>query len=588
MPLRAGGCPDRPGDIAISEADARVFGLHVGLSFGVPGVPRNRSGATTPTAGLTVSGVFRQQRGDYWFGLDLTGRAGVVDPVTAQVQHDVWLTDRGTFTDRALPPLGGQASTVDLPLDRTAVGVDDVLTLTTGIDRLAADLRHGTGVFIDVHSGLPSIGRDLRDQTRQSRITVPLLMAQLGLLAIIVLWLVLLAVTEQRRPEVALARLRGRGRSGARRLLLGELVPVALAGVVPGAAAAVLGAWVARTLVLPGRAPFAWPALRRGGRAGGGGARGRHGPRSRRVAREPVATLLRRVPPRRAGWALGVGDALLVAGAGAVVVLFATAASTARRPSRPPACWPSSSASCSPTSPRRRRRSSAAGLVARGRVAAGVSLLDAARSPATRRVLRRRRSPPRCRCSPPTRWRSVDTATAPPPPGSRRGRPWLWAAEQRPRRGAGWRCARSIPGGTGSRPVVRVLAPGSDTGGTLAVVPDAFRRIALLSAGAGSAAVWERLAAPAAAPVRVTGTRLSLDVDDSTLLSRRVDGERNAVSIGLDLVAASGETLHTTFGEAWPPDPAPAPRHRRVLLATAATSPPSGRAPCRAPRSTVA
>ena len=171
---------------------------------------------------------------------------------------------------------------MDLPLDRAAVGVDDVLALAGGIDRLAGDLRHGTGVYVDVHSGLPSIAQDLRHQTRQSRVTVPLLMAQLGLLAVIVLWLVLLAVTEQRRPEVALARLRGRGRRGARDLVLGELLPVVLAGVVPGAAAAVLGAWVARTLVLPGRAPFELGAALRGGaRAGRGGAHRRHRPRGR-------------------------------------------------------------------------------------------------------------------------------------------------------------------------------------------------------------------------------------------------------------------------------------------------------------------
>jgi hypothetical protein len=104
-----------------------------------------------------------------------------------------------------------------------------------------------------------------------------------------------------------------------------------------------------------------------------------------------------------------------------------------------------------------------------------------------------------------------------------------------------------------------VLAPGSDTGGTLAVVPDAFRRIALLSAGTGSAPAWDRLAAPAATPIRVTGTRLSFDVDRSTLTSRRADGKPNAVSLGLDLVDTSGETLHTTFGELAGPT-----RHRRL------------------------
>src|SRR6476469_7563345 len=57
---------------------------------------------------------------------------------------------------------------------------------------------------------LPRLTRDEVARGReQSGLIVPLLMAQLGLLALVVLWLVLGAAIEQRRPEVALARLRG-------------------------------------------------------------------------------------------------------------------------------------------------------------------------------------------------------------------------------------------------------------------------------------------------------------------------------------------------------------------------------------------
>ena len=80
-------------------------------------------------------------------------------------------------------------------------------------------------------------------------------MAPMAVLTVFVLWLVLAAATEQRRGEVAVARLRGRGPAGAVGLLLIELLPVLLVGVVPGAAAALLGGALARAL-LPGAAPF--------------------------------------------------------------------------------------------------------------------------------------------------------------------------------------------------------------------------------------------------------------------------------------------------------------------------------------------
>jgi putative ABC transport system permease protein len=105
------------------------------------------------------------------------------------------------------------------------------------------------------------------------------------------------------------------------------------------------------------------------------------------------------------------------------------------------------------------------------------------------------------------------------------------------------------PDGRTVTPVVRVLPPGSETGGTLAVVPDAFRTIALFPGGTSPAPVWARLRAPDAKPILVTGTRISLDVNNSTLSSTRTDRQSNPVTLGLDLVVvASGETLHTTLG----------------------------------------
>ena len=164
----------------------------------------------------------------------------------------------------------------------------------------------------------------MRAQTRQAHRTVPLLMAPMAVLTLFVLWLVLAAATEQRRGEVAVARLRGRGPAGAVGLLLIELLPVLLVGVVLGAAAALLGGALTRAL-LPGEAPF---------EAGPGFATAvllavvavvlTTVAAAVRVAREPLDDLMRsgRVPSGR--WALGALDAFLIAGVGTGVLAFVT------------------------------------------------------------------------------------------------------------------------------------------------------------------------------------------------------------------------------------------------------------------------
>ena len=57
------------------------------------------------------------------------------------------------------------------------------------------------------------------------RTLVPLLLAQLALLAVTVLALMAHAAVEQRRPEIALARLRGRSRDGGGRVVMSERLP---------------------------------------------------------------------------------------------------------------------------------------------------------------------------------------------------------------------------------------------------------------------------------------------------------------------------------------------------------------------------
>ncbi|CAI9413445.1 FtsX-like permease family protein [Nocardioides sp. T2.26MG-1] len=540
-----GDCPAAPGDIAVSTADADNFGLRVGRRLTI------RPASGDVGSRLRVTGIYEGAQGDdYWLGLALTGRSGLADPgLLSQVQHDVWLTDRSTFEGSRVPVMPEQAATVGLPLDATALGVDDLMSLASGIEELAAAGTAPTAPFtVEVHSGLPDIAADVRDQTDQSRVTVPLLMAQLGLLALVVLWLTLLAVTEQRRPEVALARLRGRGRRGARSLLAGELLPVALGGVLPGVTIALVGTALARTVALPGHAPF------------------ESGLRLlvavgiavaalvlltvlaiTRVAREPVETLLRRVPPRRGSWMLGTGDALVVAGAGSLVVVFATGGLDGPVALAAPGLIAVVVGLVLAHLTTPLAAVTGRGMLRRGKVRAAVSLLDAARSPATRRVV-----------AIVTLASALAVFSADAFVIGQRNR--AAASEQQ----AGARLVADVeaghlaavrdalaevdPDGRDATPVVRIRPPGVGSVETVAVVPDDFRRIALFPGGAPPAGTWRLLDVPDVDPLEITGTQLALTVAGSSLAATRADGQPGPLSLGVDLVTAAGETLHTTLG----------------------------------------
>ena len=547
--LVSGTCPSRPGEVLVTRADRREFGYRPGSELQVGAVPTETVVPRDRSIRMRVTGVYDQLPDDYWFDAHLTGRSGVPDQVSGHVQHDVWLTARSTF-EPPRPPLPIRSSTADYPLRPGAVGVDEVLSLAGVIRAMGKKGAVGASQgLVDVYSGMPTIAGTVRDQSEQSRVTVPLLMSQLGVLLVVVLWLVLGAVTEQRRPEVALARLRGRGRRGALALVLGELLPVVLVGAVPGFLLALLGSVAVRRWLLPGSVPFEL------------------GPpvlvalllavvvlvavtvlAGLRVTSEPVAALLRRIPARRSGWAIGAADAVLLTAAAAIAVVFAVGG--IRGPVAlvaPGLVAVVVGLVLSHLIPPVAAAVGRAGM-RRGRLRLATCFLDAARSPATRRVVV-----------------MVTLATALAVFSSdalRIGeRNWTSAAEQQ----AGAPMVATVDGGDLASvrsalaelpradrdvtPVVRVRPPGDGVSTTLAVVPDEFRRIALFPGGAPPAELWQRLEPAPAQPVPVRGTRLRVDVRDSSLVSKRVDGATTPVQVGVDLLTSAGETLHVTLGE---------------------------------------
>jgi hypothetical protein len=260
LALTSGRCPAAAGEIAVSTADAANFGWRPGTVVRVAEVlPKGTAGATT-TASLTVTGVYPRPTARYWDGWALTGASGT-QPDLQHVAHDSWVASAATFQGIAWRNPVNQA---DLPLDRARTGVDELLRVGPAAEALqyAMSRRPADVATVRARSDLGTVADRVREGRSQARVTVPLLMLPLGILGLVVLWMALGAAAEQRRPEVALARLRGRGVRGARAHLLRELLVVVLTGVPFGVLAALGLDWLARHQVLPGHPPLGSAASR--------------------------------------------------------------------------------------------------------------------------------------------------------------------------------------------------------------------------------------------------------------------------------------------------------------------------------------
>ncbi|WP_374455278.1 FtsX-like permease family protein [Nocardioides sp.] len=530
----AGTCPDAPGEIMVSEADADTFDLSPGATTTVA------SESDGPEVPLEVVGTYAPADDSWWQGLDLVGHSLVSRAADPSAAHDAWLTAEETFVrSPVLPAETAQAAAV-VPTPET--GVEEVLRLGDGVRQLNRDLR-GEGQDLHVRTDLGDLADDVRGQASQAHRTVPLLMAPMAVLTLFVLWLVLSAATRQRRGEVAVARLRGRGPVGASALLLVELLPVLLAGVVPGVALALAGGGLARSL-LPGEAPF---------EAGPGFATAvvlsvlaivlTALAATARVAREPLDDLVRSGPTPSRRWTLGAPDAVLVAVAGTGAVAFVAGGLSGSFALAGPALLALfvglvAGHVAAPVASTVGRR-----LLDRGRLVAGLGLLETGRRRDTRAVI----TVITVACA--LAVFSLDALAV----GARNranaaehdaGAPVVLQLGGGDLDGVRAALADADPGGRRATPVV--VAGGT----TLAVEPDGFRRIAFFPRGAPSAAEWRAIAPPAAAPVRLAGSRISIDVASGPeLTSQDVLGSASELRLNLVVTTATGVRRTIQLGE---------------------------------------
>lgn len=545
----SGGCPSGLDEVAVSTADARNFGWRVGSHMTMREVitdPTVHSSASDPHPKMRVVGIYRVRRGPYWYGAVPVGRSGTLDQDTGAPQVDGWLTVASTVDGTIGAKWVDPVNEIDLPLDKAAVGIDEVLRIGPVVDRVVAEPYTSTDFTgyspptVGAYSGLPDIARAAAQGRAQARVTVPLLMVQLALLAAVVLWLVLGAATEQRRPEIAVARLRGRGVGGARRLLLGELGSLVLSGVPLGVLAALGLSWLARHVFLPLTPPF---ELGRGFLVAVAAVLGVlvvvTVTSVQQMAREPVSELLRRVPARRTTWAVGALDAMLVAACATAVVAFVTGGLQGPVALAAPALLALLvglvlAHLLVPVAAGAGRR-----LLARGRVSAGVSALHVARRPATRRVVT-----------------IVTVATAllvfsadALAVGDRNreyaadqevGAPLVATVDGTDAAGVQAALHDVDPHGRSVTPVLRLDPPDQTSTSTQAVVPSQFSHIALLPGQSASSIPWGRLRPPPVLPLRLVGRWVSLSLASDVSATGTRHGP-SSLQLTLPLVGADHE-----------------------------------------------
>ena len=312
LTLTTGRCPTAADEVLVSAKDQKAWSWQLGQEFTttIPGPDTNvYPRPPDAQASLVVVGAYEVVPDPaYWLRTSLDGKSGTLlivgtEPVPA---IDDFVTTEDTF-DR---DWGQVTSTLSFPLRRELLSVDN-LDEVTGVVGARASTSSQSGALVE--SELPLVIRAVSGGQSQLRVIVPLLMAQLALLAGAILLLVAQAAVEQRRPEAALARLRGRSREGAGRLVMAELGLTVASGLPLGFVLALgLSEAVRRTLLAPG-VPFEVPVLSVVGLVASAVVCALAIVIAvRPLQRQAISSLLRRVAPSRAG-AFAVVDILAVA-----------------------------------------------------------------------------------------------------------------------------------------------------------------------------------------------------------------------------------------------------------------------------------
>ena len=321
LPAVTGRCPQAPDEGMMSRRSLEILGAEVGdvVEAELPNSATLQDGGIAPVVAVKVVGAYDPVPVDdgYWVGRPYFDAFNPRSAIVAL--EEVPPTADPVFLGRG----GAGASriatySIDVPLLASRVRLDDTAPLRHQIRALSLETPR---LLINTESQLPA-ALDSSDQGRRLvRIAAPLAVTQLVLLSWWTLYLVVGSATEERSPELGLAKLRGLTARQTRRFGLAEVFLLLLVAAPVGTA---LGWFAVRSaagrVFAPGtEVVLTWSVLLTvlGTLAGGIVTAAIS---SRQVFRRPVAELLRRVPPRSAGRRAGLVDAVVLVLAAAGVV----------------------------------------------------------------------------------------------------------------------------------------------------------------------------------------------------------------------------------------------------------------------------
>ncbi|HEX8093566.1 FtsX-like permease family protein [Jatrophihabitans sp.] len=334
--ITAGRCPATGLEVLVSSSSSRALNVGVGDRLQLIG----RGGSAAYEIGTArVSGLYEpfDPATDYWFDRAYSTAAGVVREPRGDIpdllhSDALLLTPAGISAFEAARRSATAGSSTpfsyfaDLPVPAGRIGIDTSRRLLQAIDAITAriDAAHPAGDPNrgSVRSRLVPLLEQADAGRRQSRAIIPTLAVQLALVVLVVLGLVVAVGVDQRRPELALARLRGQSKRDAAGPYLGEIAVLVTGTLVPGLGLAWLGCWLLCRWWLPaGVTPeWRWPVLL-GGVAVALVEVALAVLLARRATAQPIAQLLRTVAPTATGRGAGAAElALAVAAVAGVTV----------------------------------------------------------------------------------------------------------------------------------------------------------------------------------------------------------------------------------------------------------------------------
>lgn len=315
--LDAGRCPRGAGEAALTTRSLALLGLRVGQRVPLqPGAGR-----------LVVVGSYQpfSVENAYWSGRPLWQYYPHQRP--HGLSEDPPITDTALLGAGTARQLGGRAYSLDVDVDGSTISLDDGPRIAHQVEEVQRLLGLRS---VTVTSQLPSIVQMAQDRSQVVRVAAPLAAAQLVLLAWVILAHVVGSATQERAPELGLAKLRGLTPRRTVRFGLAEVVVLLLVAAPIGT---LLGWWLvqqaAQRLLEPGLQLQLTGWVVGSVLIGAVGGLVAAAVAAQAVARGSIADLLRRVPGsssrRRAGAVEGVVLALVAAGVLQLVIAPDTA-----------------------------------------------------------------------------------------------------------------------------------------------------------------------------------------------------------------------------------------------------------------------